>query len=246
MGGMGSLMAQLFGGVTPPAQQAPVQGANNPTQVTNPGQPLPGSDPANPAAPAGSVDANSTPLDAFKDIWNTPDNTNTEATDFFAKLDPAKVMESARKVNFAGGVTPELMAKIAAGGPEAIQAFQQAINNSSQQVYGRSTVTTAEIVKAALAEQREQFQKQLPGIMKGMNLTDSLQTENPLYANPALAPLVEMAKTQFLQKNPTATQSEIKQQVNDFMNAMQSALAPKPIKTAEQKAAETDWTSFLE
>lgn len=245
----------MFRSVMPQAQavqpaQQPLTAAQiaNPTQVAQPTQPLPGVDPANPTVPLGSAaPQDQSPLDAFAKLWEPAIvDPNAVNPNFFATLDPNKVMESARKVNFSNQeITPEIAAAIAAGGEQAIKAVQSLINHSSQSVYGQSAIATSKIVEKALAAQREQFQKQLPGILKSQLVSDSLATENPIFNNPALAPMVEMARTQVLQKFPNATQAEIKEQVVSFFNAMQGALAPKPIKTEAEKNADMDWGAFL-
>lgn len=250
----GDVMNKLFGSGTPtPAQVMQVQmvpAPNNPTGVAQPGMPLPSSDPNNPTVPVGTADPATVPLDAFADLWKTaPIDPNAPPADngnYFQNFDPKNVMESARKVNFSNQeVTPEQAAAIAAGGPEAIKAVRSLINASSQQVYGQSAIATASIVQKALEAQAERFKAQLPGLMKNQAVTDSLATENPIFKNPALQPMVDMARTQILQKFPNATQAEVKEQVVNFFNAMQGALAPKPKVSAADKANETNWDDWI-
>jgi|SRR6201985_2407172 len=251
---LGNVMQTLFGApVAPPPAPIQVQmvpAPNNPTGVAQPGMPLPSSDPNNPTVPVGTADPATAPLDAFASLWETPKvDPNAPPVDpnnYFATLNPQSVMESAKKVNFANQpVSPELMAEIAKGGEAAVNAMKQLINTSSQQVYGQSALATASIVQKALDAQREQFQKQLPGILKGQLVADSLATENPIFTNPALAPMVDMARQQVLQKFPQATQAEVKQQIVGFFNAMQSALAPKAAVTAQQTAENVDWDAWV-
>lgn len=247
MAGVLDAMSRIFGNHPAPVA-APVVN-NNPTQTANPQMPLPGSDPQNPMIPAGDPASQSTALDQFAKLWETPatdPNAPADPNNYFATLDPAKVRESARKVNFTSDqVSPELAAAIAAGGPEALKAVQTLINQSSQNVYGQSALATASIVQKALDAQRENFQKALPGILKGQLVADSLATENPIFNNPALQPMVEMARQQVLQKFPNATQAETKEQIVTFFNAMQQALAPKPVITAAQKSEQQDWDAWI-
>lgn len=251
----GDVMKNLFGQAPTPApvvqvQMVPAPGVNNPTGAANPGMPLPSSDPNNPMVPAGTANPATTPLDAFSTLWETPavdpNKPVTDPNNYFATLDPAKVMASAQKVNFANQqVTPEILAEVAKGGESAVKAMMQLVNQSSQSVYGQSALATAQIVQKALDAQRENFQKQLPGILKSQLVSDSLATENPIFSNPALQPMVDMARQQVLQKFPNATQAETKEQIVSFFNAMQSALAPKPVVTAAQKAESTDWDAWI-
>ena len=238
-------------------QQAP-QNPNIPTGAANPGQPLPGTQASQTTAPNGMVpvqdpNANpgnpgtsSSPLDAFKDIWQTPANQVAEQP-LFANLDPAKLMESARQVNFAKTLTPETMAKIQAGGPEASQAFMESMNQVAQQVYAQSAIATTKIVEQALSKTKQQYDAQLPSLVKKFSVGENLLAENPLLSNPAIQPLVGALQEQLLRKNPNASSAEIQDQVNQYLQALGTSFAPKPgpAKSAQQSRGEEDWSKFF-
>lgn len=247
-----------------PAVAAPVANPVNPapTGNANPATPLSGTaatpgtanngvvpvDGANPAATAtgtGTVDPS--PFADFSKLWETPANPTNPNASPFANLDPAKVMESARRVDFSKSVPPELVAKIQAGGAEGAQALMAALNHVGQQGYGQSALATTKIVEQALSVQRQQILDQLPALVRKMSVNDNLRTENPLLSDPAISPMVEALQSALLVKNPNATPTEIQGQVNSFLGAMGKAFGPKPVETPAQKAAknETDWDKFL-
>jgi hypothetical protein len=248
---------QLFRGQPSPAPAAtPPQ---TPSQVANPGQPLPGTQASPSTAPNGvvpiqaptgldAVNPNAqqatSPLDTFKDIWQTPANSQAEpSAAMFANVDQAKLMESAKKVDFAKAISPEQL-------QGAVAALATAMNNVAQTVYAQSAFATTKIVDQALAKAQESFDARLPSMVKKFSVNENLQTENPLLSNPALTPLVSALSEQLVRKNPNATSVEIQQQVNDYFSALGTTFAPKPPETPASRAAakaakQEDWSTFL-
>lgn len=233
---------------TPPAGPAPAP-IPNPNPNAN-GQPIPGVDANNPTLPAGGgTPANGEAQDPFKDfakLWDIDPSKVAVDTPFFANLDPAKVMESARKTSFAN-MTQEQMTAIASGGPEAVKMMQNILNSAAQNVYGQSAIASTKMIDQALEAQRKKFEEMLPTLITKHQVTSNLQTENPIFSNPALSPMVEGLKAQFIAKNPTATPAEIKQQITAYFNAVGMQFAPKPAvdPSAPKAAAETDWSKYM-
>src|SRR5438445_12543004 len=119
MSGIVNAIQSLFGGA--PASAQPNQGPqnpnlqpnpNNPSQVANPGQGLPGTVSSQTTAPNGLIPANDgiqqpgpgqekSPLDGFSEIWKTTPTPADDPTNkpIFGNLDPKKVLESARQVD---------------------------------------------------------------------------------------------------------------------------------------------------
>lgn len=255
---MGGIM-DIFSSIMPSAPQTPPVNPNIPTGVANPGQPLPGTQVSPTTPPNGVVPTQPTnqnpgepgtavsPLDSFKDIWQTPTNTDPNAdAPMFANLDPAKLMESARKVDFTKTISPELIQKIQAGGAEASQAFMEALNHAVQTGYAQSALATTKIVEQALTKQQAKFDAQLPTMVKKFSANESLLSNNPLLQNPAIQPLVGALQEQLVRKNPNATSAEIQQQVNDYFAALGNSFAPKPkeVKPSGGKQDE-DWSAFF-
>jgi hypothetical protein len=262
---IGSVMQSLFGGAssTPAPQQQTNQ--NVPTGNPNPGQPLPGTMANQTMAPNGMVpSANPTqqpapgsvveqkevsPLDGFTDIWQTSTNPDPNAIEpIFQKLDPNKVMESARKVDFSRAITPEQLQSIAGGGEGAVKAFAAAMNSVAQTVYAQNAMATSKIVEQALEKQQTANDARMPSLVKKFSANESLMAENPLLSNPAIQPLVGALQEQLIRKNPNATAAAIQQQVNDYFAALGTTFGPKPKETPQQKADKNafDWDKFLQ
>ena len=227
--------------------------ANSPSQAAAPGQPLPGTSATPGTAPNGVVPEGAavSPLDTFKDIWQTAANPADDTSGpMFSGVDPQKLMESAGKVDFAKAVTPEQMQAIAAGGEGAVKAFAESMNKIAQTVYAQSAFATTKIVDQAMERQQQNFAKNLPSMVKKFSVNENLQAENPLLSNPALTPLVSALSEQLVRKNPNATSGEIQQQVNDYFAALGTSFAPKAPETPQSRAAakaakSENWDAFL-
>lgn len=230
-----------------------------PTQVNQPGQPLPGTAATPGTSPNGVVPADAaakpevpvSPFDAFKDVWQTPQNSPADPqAPIFGEVDPQKLMETAGKVDFAKAVTPETLQAITAGGEGAAVAFAQAMNKVAQTVYAQSAFATTKIVDQALAKAQESYDARLPSMVKKLSVNENLQTSNPHLSNPALAPLVSALSEQLVRKNPNATAAEIQSQVNDYFAAIGTSFAPVAPETPASKAAAAkakseDWSNFF-
>lgn len=227
----------------PPAQPNPATKQTEQTAAN-------GVVPDNAATQQQQVDPNApppSPLEKHKDVWNSP--APAAEKPIFDGLDPAKVREAIGKNDLTRGVmTPELSAKIAAGGEGAVQALQEAMNKVGQEVLSSATLSTASIVEAALAKQAQSFKAELPNIVKRLSASEGLITENPILNNPVVKPIAEALQESFQRKNPNATSKELQVQVMDVLSALGATFAPKPAETGNKKsggAQETDWGKFL-
>ena len=231
-----------------------------PSGTANPGTPLPGTQASaqtdvNGIVPKqpGDVNAggdpgtsNASPLAPFSDVWKTDPNAANPAPGMFANLDPAKVMESAKKVNFSGSITPEALQAIQAGGEGAITAFRDSLNAVAQNVYAQSAIATTKIVEQALGKAKESQAAELPSMIRKLSINDSIASSNPALSNPAIQPLVGALTTVLTQKNPNASATEIQKQVVDYFNAIGNTFAPaipEPKNSAARK--EDDWSAFF-
>jgi hypothetical protein len=157
-------------------------------------------------------------------------------------------MEAAAKVDFSKVVDQETLSKITAGGEEAATAFLTALNRTAQQVYGQSAVTTAKIVQQAVANAREDFQKELPDVIKRQGARTAVFEQNPAFQNPAVAPLIEAQVSQLALKYPKASQSELVGMAKEYLTQVASLINP-PKGDASPKGkttkAEDDWADYL-
>lgn len=243
-----SAMEKVFGlfgrTATPAPAAAPAVSNNLQGTPTNPGTPGNGVVPAATPAPAP---APVSPLEQHKDLWQ-PVKTEEGDASAPAPLDPKKIMEAASKVDFTKILSQEALAKVQAGGEEAVQAMAALLNQTAQAVYGQSTVAASKIVEQALAQAEQKFAGKVPGLVNQKAAQAKLLTENKALANPAVAPLVDMIQSQLATKYPNATSDELAQMAQDLMKGAASVFAPSaPAKETADKAkkADDDWSDYL-
>lgn len=228
-----AFFSNIFGSTsTPPTEiQAPSQA---PTQAA-----LPPLTSATPAAPES-------PMDQFKSLWEpatTPNVDTTLPANMFAGADPAKMLEAARKVNFASQVPADVLAKITAGGPDAAAAFASAINDVAQRSYAQSSFASTKIVEAALAKFQEGLDARLPSQVKRHQVSESLRESNPALNHPAAAPIMEALQAQLTVKFPSASARELQDMASNYLTSFTTAAAPP--KKADTVAEAENWGKFF-
>lgn len=250
---IGQALQNLFGGSSAPAPAAPPAPTSQTTQ--NPGATAPGTSSTLP--PNGMVPGNAdgtpntgsaaAPMAEFSKLWETKPNDGATTSSLFANIDPAKVQEAAGKVNFAQVVGAETLSKIQAGGPEAAQAFVEAMNKVSQTVYAQSAVATTQLIDRALAEQSTRFEAKLPDLIKRQTASESLKGDNAIFSNPAIAPVVNLIQNQVATMYPNATAAEQKQWTVKYFKELTQAVNP-PAPTPKSKGKKDDdgfdWEAF--
>ena len=251
---IGQALQNLFGGSSAPAPAAPpspnsqLQQNPNATPAANTGTAGPnGMIPANPDGSA-NMGSTATPMAEFSKLFDTKPNDGTGSQSLFANIDPAKVQEAAGKVNFAQVVGSETLAKIQAGGPEAAQAFVEAMNKVSQTVYAQSAVATTQLIDRALAEHATRTEAKLPELIKRQSASESLKGDNAIFSNPAVAPVVGMIQNQIASMYPNATAAEQKQMVVKYFKDLTGAVSPPPAPKKESKKGDDgfDWEAFAQ
>lgn len=231
----------------------PLQGTGGGANTSPNGVVPAGANGGNPGDPGNSNGEPASPLAKFDKFWETdPTQSKSGPAQVFAGLDPAKIQEAAKKVDFSKAITPEQLAAIAKGGDEGMQAFALAMNSVAQTVYGQSAIATTKLVQTAVDQVRQDYDARLPSLLRKTSANEDLVKLNPAFASPVLAPITEALTEQFVKKNPNATAAEIQSQVTDVMKGI-AATFGTPTDTTQQsgkksagRAAKTeDWEKFL-
>lgn len=258
MSKLGDVMNSIFGpkpqntvptpGSIPPQNTQVMGVSNNPSQNppgpgTHSGE---GTDP-NGVVPTGSNQEPPSPLVEFKDLWQpTPTDPNAPKPQSIG-VDAAKLMEAASKVDFSKVLDQESLAKIAAGGQDAVVALSTLLNKTAQQVYGQSMVVTSKIVDQAVQEATARFAASVPSLVRSQNVNENLFAKNPAFNNPAVAPVVQAIQTQLAEKYPKATSAELTEMAQKVLSGAAEIFAPPP-KASSAKPngrAEEDWSAYL-
>ena len=200
-------------------------------------------------APNGVVPDNvneaKTPLDQYSDLWETkPTDKNSPAEYKPEQLDPAKLQEVMGKAVLTGAITPELQARINAGGEDANTAMVEAMNNVAQQTMMQSTVVANKMMEQNSNKLMEAMLAKIPGLVKSQSVNNSLQETNPIFSSPAVAPVIDAVKAQMQIKHPNATTTELTTMAQNFVKAMSEQLnpaAPTELPGVTEQNDFSDW-----
>lgn len=186
--------------------------------------------PANQPAMVAQADANGgipkietpapppAPMSDYKDLFAPVDPKNAPQTGPVAlNLDPAKLSQMAGQLDFTKSITPELLAKINAGGPEAMTAMLSAMNVVGQQAFTQAVAANTKIAESAIAATHTQLGAQIPGMVREHAVTAALRENNPMFSNPATQPILEMIGKQFIAKFPEATPAQIQENAKKYL-----------------------------
>jgi hypothetical protein len=245
-----SFMHKLFGG-------APVQQVQ---QQTPPGN-IPNEAAANLAAvsnsataPNGTVPANTnlskdgstqSSIDDFATLWQT-DTTKADASGQpLFNVSQEKLLETARLQSFKEAASPEQLAAIAAGGEQAVAAMMQLMEGVTQRGYAQSVYATTKLIEGALNKSNFAKSDDLESRLRDVQLKQSLRESNPVFSNPAYAPLLKTAQQQFQVKYPDATAAELKAMAERYLTSMANELSPnKQTSSKTKQRQDDDWSSF--
>ena len=185
------------------------------------------------------------PLDQFSNLWEPVENKDGNETP--AALDSAKLQEVISKADFSSALSPENLAKIAAGGEEATTAFAESMNSVAQQVLFQATLAANKMTEQAVEQAMAKQASSIPEILKKQMLSNTLADSNPVYSNPAIKPVLEAVTSQLAAKHPNATPIELAEMAQNFVSVMGEALAPKPPAGTNNQTQQEDfdWSKFL-
>jgi hypothetical protein len=243
-----SVFDKLFG--TTPAPAAPAAAANPGNLNPAAAQPIAG----NPNVPATLQTPNSTepaapasPMDQFSDLWQ-PSDIDPAANAPLINIDPKQLAEAAKKTDFSKIISPELRARVNAGGEDGTAAMMQAMNQMAQGVYAQAAFASSKIIEQAVAKAREQFNADIPAHIKKLQVSDNLRAENPVFNHPASSPILGAIESQLTVKYPNASAKEITgmatQYLENFANAVRAPADAAAAAAAKKNSGETDWSTF--
>ena len=246
-----------------------------------------GADPNNPLIPAGTVKTQDTtvggagndtlggagavdksPLADFSKLWETtpskgPDGKEIVQDDPLSILpnmqaDPAKMYEAAKRIDFSKVMNPEKV-KAALTGDSA--AFSEVINSVAQAAFANSAMANTRIVEAALKQMTGKlFDTAIPHLVKKHSTRETVVSDNPIFADPAVAPMLSMLESQLQSKFPQASAKEISDMAKRYINGLGKALTGTDLDNPNNKdgtgprggkggkpnsGAEEDWSTFL-
>lgn len=260
------IMDKLFGGgeggvstttaVTGVTHNAPA--APPGTQPMRPAPAAPAIANNTPAATPAPAAAPSSPLDAFKGLWETPVDAEGKpiappvdplAAPIF-NFDPAKVTEQAKALDFTKGINPELVSGLVQNGQLNTDNLLKLINEVSQTAFAAATLNTGNLVTTAVQKNNTALKTALPSQIRGVQLADTPIGDNPVLSHPAVAPLVHALRTAQFTKNPNANPADVNKSVMDYLGGLAEALqATTPAATEKREAVtrgQTNWGNYFD
>lgn len=270
-------LRELFGIPAAPAPMSPAQAAaattaqiaaastpgggttgNSPVDnPTVPNSTTPQSDGSVPAIPAAAK-GDASPMSGYGKIWDTPVDPNTSAASLVPtfSVDPAKMLEAAKTIDFTKSMDPALLDAASKGDASALANI---INSAAQAGYAQAATATISITNKMLSEQAKTFsEKYAPAMMRNESISRVVEKAIPLSQDPAFAPVVSALRTQLSNTYPTASAEEIATHTENYLQDFaKRAVESKggKIQSAEElstsllhpmRRPETDWSKWLE
>lgn len=257
-------MAGLFSGMFGNSSGGIAHGANGATALPAPGatNPVNGEQNKLPAGASntdpnagntGTGNAEGSSLDALTKFWDTPKDADGKpvvpGADPLAQtvfnFDHAKVVESAKSLNFTAGVNPELVTQALSGDAKA---FLEVINQVSQSAFSAATINTGQMINQGTATNNGRIKASLPRSIKEVQL-DQMPASNSVFQHPAAQPLVTALRKMAFAKDPNANPADINESVEALLGGLSVAISdadPAKIEAkAKAVAGEADWSTFL-
>lgn len=242
-----------------PQHAAPPNPAATPDAASGMHQANPAADPLNQNLDKanlggdGKPKKDSSPLDAFKDMFTidpkkpTPKDPMKEP---LLNLDPKTLAEAVNKMDFAKGLNPDVLAKAFPGGDPA--AISQLLNGVSRSVYMMAFQGFTKLTESAIGTNNARFETVLGDRFRNFQVNTS-QSTNKALQHPAAKPVVSALKTMIASQNPDLSADDVQKQAEDYFLAMGKSLSSIDAENdAENRSkngnadAPADWTTYLD
>lgn len=182
------------------------------------------------------------PLASFSDLWKIDPATAAKPDGPLFQLDPVKLQEQIKGMEFAPNITPEHLQKIMQGDAGTLQ---QVLNVSAQNNFAKMMEVVQKMVTHGADTTRLRVESTMADKFKNFQVGETLSS-NPLFNNPAIKPMVDSLTQQFQLKYPQSSAAQVSKMAEDFISQLGSAVAPNQSKPAQQGAPSYAPTSRAE
>lgn len=252
-----------------PNQQQPNPGAPNPGNIPDPnnaGTRDPNAnlnDPSQDPNKKTGDDVNKSPLAEFAGFWDSnpakdgepvqPDWNDHNSVVPKMKIDPKRLVESARRIDFSKAINPERVQKALKEGD--VGAFNEVMNGALQAAFANQAMTMSKMAEAMFTQFAEKlYTGALPHHFRKHTVNSQIDADLPILSDPAVAPMFESFKAQMQVKYPKASAQEIsamaKKMITNFADAVKGGgKGGKESQTSAggkggQNNEEMDWVEF--
>lgn len=239
-----------------------------PTGPRTPGAPTPGGTvETNPTVPSDANKITAQPgagsgLDKFGELWKAPTGADGKPTE---KLNPSmipplnvdvgKLTEAAAKLDFAGSISDDQITK-AFGVQADKEAIKAVLNSVGRSGWVQGTASTAEITKQSLTHAQAALTGSvLPDAVRDATITDAVNKENPIFSNPAAAPMLVAVRDQLMLKYPQASPAEISKMAGEYVSGFARTVVsgegativekPTPGEGSMLNRPKTNWEQYF-
>lgn len=190
------------------------------------------------------------PLAPFEKLWETPDTgSNGAPKDPFSEplfaTDPVKIKEAASQMDFVAQLPQELVQKAMSG--QDPQAFMQVINGVAQAALATALQVSTGTMEQAGTKLGQRFKSALPDSIRDVQVNSQVSS-NPILNNPAVQPMLKMARNQIKMMNPGMSPQDIQQQAEQLFLSMAKEMIgadPASQPPVDPSKKTTDWDTWL-
>jgi hypothetical protein len=191
------------------------------------------------------------PLDKFNALFDTSKSSknNQQPGIFDGPLDPAKLVQAASNINFAGSLDQNLLADIQAGGEKASAAFVKGLNQVAQLVYAHSAGLTRNLIEKTAGRIEERINNTIPDTMRQFHSSNSILESNPAFSHPAVEPVIRSISSLVAQQYPDLTPNQVRSTALEYLTQMATVIVkkedPSDTNNSNRLAGTVDFENFL-
>lgn len=213
--------------------------AANPSTNGNPAVP-----PVTQNSPGGNTPVTPQEPD-FTKLWEAPAENEPTLPTFdpskMFNLDPAKIAEAVKTIDYSRAINQEQLAAVTAGGEGAVAALAQIMNSVAQQTTQVSMMGAAKLVEQALGKANESLDARMQEQIRKNTISQELKSKNPVFSRPEYAPMVSALEDKFRMKYPTASASEITGMAEKYLLNFAQGITGKKEGEAANAVDDFDW-----
>lgn len=156
---------------------------------------------------------------------------------------PEEVLKTLGNLDMISSVaTPELLAKVSAGGEEGTTALMMALNQVARQSMQNSYQIAHRLVQEGIKASKPIISEQVNSTLRTTRVDTAITKADPFFSTPEGRPLMEGVKQMILARFPEASAEEITSKAKSYLDHIRGGSKPA---TEEPPVDTNNWASFL-
>lgn len=162
------------------------------------------------------------PLANYDKLWENPTTQALRSAVPDINSDYGKMLETSKTIDFSKHVNPDDVAKALKGDATA---FSAVISQVGQAAVAMSVASSSAVTSNALKTQETNLLNSVvPELFRRREAAIGLRENNPIFSNPAVAPMVAGLERQLAEKYPTETSQQITARATEFFSNLSEAI----------------------